>query len=270
MYSIGFISVSYLLLNPLSLRRTLLLSLFLLLWTAPVIAIAAQIIDRRSIDDLGLHLSLEWVLDAFAGVVIGFAIPAGLVVALLLINGIETFHLDPALSPFDPALFFAISLLIAIVEELIFRGYILRNSAEGLCSRWFSKNEATLLAWAISALFFMHVHETPNFFSVVFFVGAGLLLGVAYVHTGELGLSIGIHAGYNFGTVRVFNLSGEAERSLLTVTTSMPPDFDGQTRLLLIVFVIIAFLLLELWIRISYGWPEIKAQLAIYEMNEQK
>lgn len=45
-----------------------------------------------------------------------------MVVALLLIGGIGTLYLDPTLSPFDPAMFFAIILLIAIVGELISEG----------------------------------------------------------------------------------------------------------------------------------------------------
>ncbi len=59
-----------------------------------------------------------------------------MVIAFLLIGGIETLYLDPLLSPFDPALFFTIILLIAIVGGLIFRRYALLNSAKGLYSCW--------------------------------------------------------------------------------------------------------------------------------------
>lgn len=80
-------------------------------------------------------------------------------------------------------------LISPLIEELFFRGFVLT----------FMKNfTTTWLALVLSAGFFAFAHL--NFGSVVQLWVLGIVLGVAYEHTGCLLLPIGIHACWNLMT----------------------------------------------------------------------
>lgn len=96
-------------------------------------------------------------------------------------------------------------LLVAVFEEVIFRGILFRM----IDDRW-----NTVVALIVSALVFGFMH-LPNpgatvWSSFAIAVEAGLLLGAAYKYTGTLWLPIGIHWAWNYvqGNVLGFAVSG--------------------------------------------------------------
>jgi membrane protease YdiL (CAAX protease family) len=79
--------------------------------------------------------------------------------------------------------------LFPIVEELFFRGFLLT----------FLKNyTATWFAIALSAGVFAFAHLNLGAVLPLWFLG--IILGIAYEHTGSLVLSVGIHACFNLAT----------------------------------------------------------------------
>ncbi|MFC7006867.1 CPBP family glutamic-type intramembrane protease [Halalkalicoccus salilacus] len=84
---------------------------------------------------------------------------------------------------------------IAVVEELVFRGYVLTNALEGLDLRGVSTTTTIVGAWSVSGLLFAFVHPAPTLVAGLHFLSSGLLLGLAYLVSGQLGLPIGSTPG---------------------------------------------------------------------------
>ena len=120
---------------------------------------------------------------------------------------------------------FIFYLVIAVGEEIIFRGIIFRMIAE----RW---NVA--IALVVSSLLFGAIHivnpDASTWTSVAIAIEAGLLLGAAYSFSGNLWLPIGIHWAWNFmeGNIFGFYVSGHPENyRLLTPSISGPDILTG-------------------------------------------
>ncbi|WP_436902130.1 CPBP family intramembrane glutamic endopeptidase [Halovenus halobia] len=174
------------------------------------------IVDRRQFRDIGLDLDTAW-RRAFG---VGLAIGAAMVVAVVAVVLLTTGRLDGTLLTRNGTLFAGLSvpvgllvaaayfLAIGTLEELIFRGYVLVNVAEG-SQIVLEGRTATLLAAAVSAGLFGLVHASnPNasVASTLIITLFGLFLAGAYVLTDSLALPIGIHTGWNFVLGPVFGL----------------------------------------------------------------
>jgi membrane protease YdiL (CAAX protease family) len=94
------------------------------------------------------------------------------------------------------------SLLAAILEEIVFRGYLFRLSARLL---------GTWGALAFTSALFGAMHSfNPGATvgsSVAIALEAGVLLGAAYALTQRLWLPIGLHLGWNFAEGSIFGMS---------------------------------------------------------------
>jgi membrane protease YdiL (CAAX protease family) len=121
---------------------------------------------------------------------------------------------------------------IAIVEELVFRGYVLTNAIEGLDLRRLSVTTTLLAAWSVSALLFGLAHPAPTLVAGIHFLSAGFLLGLAYLLSGQLGLPIGIHAGFNFVSGYVVPMNPNQSIVVVPLSVSGPAWLTGQTGLI--------------------------------------
>lgn len=102
---------------------------------------------------------------------------------------------------------------VGICEELFFRGYQLRNLAEGLNHPRIGSRAALVSGYTLSSLSFGLLHIGNPYASVLSTINifiAGLFLGLGYILTGELSIPIGIHITWNFfqGNVFGFPVSG--------------------------------------------------------------
>ena len=157
------------------------------------------------------------------GALIGFGLLGGTVAALAAFG----YYRVEAVNPWTvliPAL--ALALQAAYIEEIIFRGILLRI---------LDKSLGTCPALAIAAPLFGVVHlGTPNatlYTALAISLEAGLLLGAAYVLTRRLWLPIGIHFGWNFLQTGIFGGTRTAEArgigSLLDARVSGPDLLSG-------------------------------------------
>ncbi|MDX1671029.1 MAG: type II CAAX endopeptidase family protein [Balneolaceae bacterium] len=118
--------------------------------------------------------------------------------------------------------------LVGFNEELVFRGYQIKNLTEGLRGRHFTVQQAILISIMVSSVLFGLAHMgNPNATAVstVNIMGAGIVLALPYVVTGRLGLSVGIHLSWNFfqGGVFGFPVSGMPFRASVIQIDQLGP-----------------------------------------------
>ena len=158
----------------------------------------------------------------------GFGVGAGFITTIVLvmlaaglckITGVVTDQVTGIITAF----FYFI--LVAVGEEIIFRGVLFR---------WIDEKWGFVTALVTSAILFgaMHMGQ-PNatwWSSLAIAIEAGLMLGAAYKWSGTLWFPIGIHWARNFfqGNIFGFAVSGsDAGMSLLHSVTSGPEILTG-------------------------------------------
>jgi hypothetical protein len=239
----------------------ILLSMLLSVW------LAGKFLDRRPFPDFGLHLNRNWWLDFGFGLGLG-ALLMTLIFLVELAAGWITitgaWQTAVSTRSFVLAIFLQVIFFVAvgIQEELLARGYWLRNLAEGLA--FLGRIGAVLTAWLISSAIFGVLHAfNPNatFGSTINLVLAGLFLGLAYVLTRSLAIPIGLHITWNFFQGNVFGFpvsGGSSQTSVIAIEQGGPPLWTGgafgpEAGLMGIAAIIIGSLLILLWVRMRYG-----------------
>lgn len=243
-------------------------------------------IDYRPLADLGLRLDRHYLEDLSFGLLLG----AGLMSLIFLVEwGLRWitvtafFHTTLPNTAFRIAIWQPILLFIAvgINEELLSRGYQLRNLAEGFNFSARHVHLAISLAWLLSSLIFGFLHIfNPNstWVSTVALMLAGILLGAGYVLTGRLGLSIGLHITWNFfqGSVYGFRVSGNdlSNTSFIAIQQMGPHLWTGgafgpEAGLIGIVAMLLGLWVIALWVRWRYGVVMLAPALARYRDRRQ-
>lgn len=242
---------------------------------------AARFLDHRPISDLGLRFTPRWRRDLGFGLLLGallmlFVFLAELALGWITIEG--TFSTDLPYS-FGVAMLrpLTLFLLVGIYEELLSRGYQLKNLAEGLSFAPLGPKGGILLALLLSSAIFGLLHggnanaTTVSTFNIFL---AGLFLGLPVLLTDELAMSIGIHITWNFfqGNVFGFPVSGAAvNRTTFIAVAQGGPElwtggaFGPEAGLLGITAMIIGSLLIIWWVKGTRGTARIKFSLAEYQ-----
>lgn len=131
------------------------------------------------------------------------------------------------------------STAVGINEELTFRGCQLKNLAEGRAGTRVGPRGAVVLAFLLSSGVFGLAHlanaivsdASGTGLSTLNLVLGGLLLGLPYLLTGELAVSIGLHITLNLvqGTVFGFAVSGSPQSTrLLFLQLTGPEMWTGR------------------------------------------
>lgn len=173
-------------------------------WVAlvPATLVVAYVVDRRELADLGLELDRAWGVELLAGLALG----GGLIVCVFLLEytagwvTVTGTALDSGVDPATVALYTVVFLVASTGEEVVFRGYLLTNLAEGLRGRLGTAG-ASAVAVAVTALLFGVVHASNpggNVLGVAVITLGGVLLGLAYVLTDSLAIPVGFHVGWNW------------------------------------------------------------------------
>lgn len=218
-----------------------------------VVWIFRQFIDRKSFVSLGLRFDRLAIWDMLVGFVLsGFMV--GLFFTVLLAFGmLEIEEIGWTSSGFLPILeifllFFGVGLATGYSEELVFRGYILQNLGEGIGLVW---------AVVVSCILYGLMHmPNPNstLLSGVIIAIFGFLRIFGWLRTGQLWLSIGMHAGWNFfqGPILGFSVSGLDSESLIKHTISGPNwmtggSFGPEAGIVVVPVVLLALMVMFLW-----------------------
>ncbi len=193
---------------------TLFMQGLILLITLVIVWLAGRFLDRRRFADFGFHFSRRWWLDLIFGLFLGAFLMACIFFSELAAGWIRVMDFTVTT---DPGMIFPLAILIPLVlfvcvgvsEELFFRGYQMKNLAEGMNSSRFGPAAAILAATVLSSIFFGFAHiANPNtsVMSTLNIMAAGVFLALGYLLTGELALSIGLHITWNFFQGNVFGL----------------------------------------------------------------
>jgi hypothetical protein len=177
----------------------------------------------------------------------------------------------------------AFYIAVGIQEELVFRGYWLRNLAEGFHfkgsgiphSLHISPHLAILLGYLLSSIVFGVSHALNSNATVTSTLNVmlgGLFLGMGYVLTGELAVPIGVHIAWNYfeGYVFGFPVSGTSSAgSFIAIHQAGPAIWTGgafgpEAGLVGIGAILLGCLLIYLWIRWQSGQAALHGRLAIY------
>jgi len=158
-------------------------------------------IDRKSFKSLGLAWS-GFSKERVGGFFTGILLTTVIATVLWLMQLLQWFITD--VNAEGLLLVFALLILVAFFEELVFRGYILSNLMDSL------PKEAALF---VSAILFAVFHSLNPDFNLIAFINifiAGLLLGINYIYTKNIWFAVFFHFSWNFfqGPVLGFQVSG--------------------------------------------------------------
>ena len=220
----------------LTLLTSFLISIFLVI-------VFTRMVDRRNVASLGFEYR-GYLPDGIIGFLVPVIILGTVSLILYFSNSLEWTDISFNSGDFLNGLFLMI--VIAVGEELVFRGYILNNLMQSL-NRW--------LALAISAALFALMHSNNpgvDLVAMLNLFAGGLLLGINYVFTRNLWFSILLHTAWNFlqGPVLGFPVSGVHLPSVLDHELKGSPLVTGGafgleasviTGILLILSILILF-----------------------------
>lgn len=245
--------------------------------------VAARWFDRRKLSAYGFHFSQSWWRDLGFGLILG-AVLMGFIFGVELLAGwvtvSGTFTTVAGESFIVGILQAGLAFLcVGIYEETLARGYQLRNLAEGLNFTVVGQPRALLAGYLLSSIIFGLMHgQNPNITAVSVFnlVLAGLFLGLGYILTGELGLSIGIHITWNFfeGNVFGFAVSGtQAGASFIAIHQTGPffltgGNFGPEGGLIGVLATLIGCLAVVAWVSYTRHKITLQDRLALFQ-NEK-
>ena len=165
---------------------------------------------RQGLADVGLRFDATWSRQLLAGITIG-GVEMLAVAALILLAGGVRFELDPARALATLGHGAWLFAWAAVIEELLFRGFVFQRLVDGL---------GALPAMLLMAALFALAHwDNPGMEDGTRVVAAldvalaGFMLGLAWLRTGSLALPLGIHFGWNWtqGSLLGFDVSGLAQ-----------------------------------------------------------
>lgn len=162
---------------------------------------------RQPLSAVGLRLDAAWLRQALCGIAFGSVLMFA-VTALIYAAGGVAFSLDPARGFAALAYGAWVFAWVALLEELLFRGFVFQRLVDGI-----GTPAALLLAAALFAIAHWGnpgMQGSTELWASIDTALGGILLGLAYLRTGSLALPIGIHFGWNWiqGSWLGFDVSG--------------------------------------------------------------
>lgn len=261
--------------SPVSLLVSLasLAAIFVSVW------LAGRFLDRRPFREFGFHFSGGWWLDLLFGLFLGALLMTVIFLTEIVLGWISvtgSFETIQPGVPFTLAILFPMGafLSVGIYEEMLSRGYQLRNVAEGLNYPALGPRGAVVIAWALSSSVFGVLHVfNPNatILSTVNIALAGLMLGLGYILTGELAIPIGLHITWNFfeGNVFDFPVSGTSPVGATFVATKQAGpaiwtggSFGPEAGLIGVAAILFGCVLIMLWLRVRRGKVSLHTPIA--------
>lgn len=205
-----------------------LFNLVVVLVTVVVVAASTRALDHgRTLLEYGLAADRRWLGDLAAGVVAGLG---GVTVSVLVALALGWFDVAAVFVAGEMAFWPGVGLVVlaylfvAVAEELLYRGVVLTNAAEGLAGV-FSRRGAVAGGLLSSATLFAlpHAGQVSHPAYLVTWVLAGLVFGVLYLLSGDLALPVGVHLALNAGFSALFVRSDLGVTGRLSAVVSLDP-----------------------------------------------
>lgn len=189
--------------------QDLIIALFDLIGTFFLLGIFMKHVDDEKFINLGFQTKNRLIEFNF-GFVIGALI---LIIGYLILVFMDQIAFVKAIfNPKEIIISILLYLIVAIIEEVLFRGYVLRNLMIS-----FNK----YIALIISSLLFSIMHGFNPNIDLMGFLDlflAGTLLGISYIYTKNLWFPIALHFSWNLTqTFLGFNVSGLDVYSIIEI-----------------------------------------------------
>ncbi|MFC6940817.1 CPBP family intramembrane glutamic endopeptidase [Salinirubellus sp. GCM10025818] len=242
--------------------------------------LAGRFVDRRWFRDFGFDVDRSWWADLGAGLALGALLMTGVFLLELAAGWVvvtDTLRIDQPGFTFWPWFGWSLVIYVAVgvSEELLFRGYLLTNLAEGLT--WFDRvgpTAAVGLSTLASSLLFGWAHAGNPSASAASTAGVMLgavMLAAGYVLTGRLALPIGLHVTWNFvqGTVYGFPVSGTTHGLSVLATDQSGPRlltggaFGPEAGVIGAIAALVGTGLIVVWVRWREGRARIDPSVAV-------
>jgi CAAX protease family protein len=244
--------------------------------------LTGRLFGRRKGVDFGFRFSRNWWIDLGFGALLGATL-MGLIFlfehALGWLTITNTFQMDEFPLPFWAG--FLLQLLffinVGIYEEFFFRGFHLKNLAEGFNAfKRINPQGAIVISLLVSSAIFGFAHASnPNasWISSFNIILAGFFLAMGYLLTGELAIPIGVHITWNFfqGNVFGFPVSGtNAGATLVAIEQGGPDIFTGgafgpEAGFIGIIAIFLGSVLTWWYVKLRYGKALLWEKLAVPE-----
>ena len=176
-------------------------------------------IDKENFLNIGLDVKGRFT-ELYFGIFLGFSI-MGFAFSFLMIVGqivYESVVFDLEKILLSIILFAGVSLF----EEIIFRGYMLKNLLQSF---------NPMLSLFISSLLFCVIHGSNpnvNFLGLLNIFLAGYFLGISYVYTKNLWFPLALHFSWNFfQSMFGFNVSGLDSYSIIQFSIPQNTIING-------------------------------------------
>lgn len=204
---------------------------------AASVLLCSWMFDRRSIKSLGMRMGTKWNRELLIGFAMGAAAMSILFGIEYLMGWIEIQTWGPRDGYSMSSLFLSqcgllmLMICVGISEELLSRGYHLKNMSEGF--RRLGYIPSVLIATLLSSSIFGLLHmgnNNANAVSILGIVLAGLMLALGRIVTGSLAAPIGLHISWNYfqGPVYGFAVSGnELGKSFFQIQQQGDPLWTG-------------------------------------------
>ena len=251
-----------------------------LLGIVPVIWIFGRWIDKRKFSDFGFVMNRDWWLDLGFGLLLGAVLMAVIFAVQRRLGWVEV--VDRFAVPQGGSFAFGILqaaflfLAVGFYEELMSRGYQLKNLSEAMHNSGLPPRWAITISFVITSMVFGILHATnPNasLVSTLNIALAGIFLGLGMVLTGSLAIPIGLHITWNFfqGNVFGFPVSGtNAGATFLQINQAGPAAWTGgnfgpEAGYIGLPAILLGSLLSVAYVRLRYGNIKLDESLAVYQ-----
>ncbi len=247
--------------------------------------ISVRFFNREKFSLSSFCFSKVWWTDFFFGCVLGVVLNAAVFLVEWFLGWIsikQLFFNDVAQFPFAVVLCIGLVnfLLVALFEELLARGYPLRNFAQGFNIAPLGPQRAILLCWLLTSLVFGFGHYANPHVTLLELISisvAGLMIGLGYILTGSLSFSIGLHTAWNFaqGNIFGFSVAGQSlskSASLLALQQKGPDLWTGgivgpNGGLVSICAFLFGILSILFYVRLRYGKVTLSTSLAQFQRS---
>lgn len=207
--------------------------------------IAWKVLNKEKLLDIGFRGRF---MDLIFGLFLG-AISITLIFFFLLATGGVTMlnHFsNPEFSIFT-LVFLIVFIIVAIYEELFFRGYVMRTMQ--------SRNNKKWVIYVVSAIFFslMHIiNPEADFMGLINIFIVGLLFAYMFYVTGSLLMPIGFHFTWNFfqGAVFGFPVSGISSHGIYKMDTGAISGFGLEGDFASIFMLGVCFLMTHYFVKL--------------------
>jgi uncharacterized protein len=200
--------------------------------------ISAKVFDRRELAEYGLHTGRRWWQDLAFGTVAGFLAITAIFLAFyasgwirITGTGWERVSASGFILPF--LMYFLLMAVVGFYEELLTRGYQIKNIAEGLHIGPITPAWALIIASVGTSLIFSLLHAANPNVSMAGLINialVGLVFAISYLLTNRLAIAIGIHFSWNFTMGAIYGLPVSGIRfreSILQARVTGPELWTG-------------------------------------------